>query len=381
MARRWVIHRRRQVRGRPRRSNRMRLAAGFALRLVPLALASSAAVRAQQAPLAPAATPAAPPAAGAAPYVPVAGLRAGERTAEVRGIPGVVAANAQWELVWADFETADGIIPTADGGVMFAQEQTDTIRKLGADNREYVVLRDTHATGSISLDAQGRLFGVQRTCTDSARPFYQSCQELTYVAQLLPEHRVLANSFADGKPFGRLNDVMADGRGGAYFTVGGAYHVSAAGVVTVVENQNLVSNGILLSADGRTLWVTNSDRVIAFDVQADGSTKNRRDFGLLDGDRGADGMAIDSEGRLYVTASKGVHVLAKDGRYVGLIPTPRSPITLTFAGPAKNVLYVPMMGVVGPDGKPWTTPPGVRNVGMSIYRIPMLATGFTGRPK
>jgi gluconolactonase len=174
---------------------------------------------------------------------------------------------------------------------------------------------------------------------------------------------------------------MADGKGGAYFTVGGAYHVSASGVVTVVENQNLVSNGILLSADGRTLWVTNADRVIAFDVQADGSTKNRRDFGLLDGDRGADGMAIDSEGRLYVTASKGVHVLARDGRYLGLIPTPRSPITLTFAGPAKNILYVPMMGVVGPDGKPWTTPQGVRNVGMSIYRIPMLATGFGGRPK
>jgi gluconolactonase len=243
------------------------------------------------------------------------------------------------------------------------------------------VLRDTHATGSLSLDAAGRLFGVQRTCTDSARPFYQSCQELTYIAQLLPEQRVLANSFPDGKPFGRLNDVMADGKGGAYFTVGGAYHVSAAGVVTVVENQDLVSNGILLSADGRTLWVTNTDRVIAFDVQADGSTKNRRDFGLLDGDRGADGMAIDSEGRLYVTASKGVHVLARDGRYIGLIPTPRSPITLTFAGAAKNTLYVPMMGVVGPDGKPWTTPQGVRNVGMSIYRIPMLSTGFAGRPK
>jgi gluconolactonase len=308
-------------------------------------------------------------------------LRAGERVADVREIAGVVAANAQWELVWADFETADGILPTADGGVMFAQEQTDTIRRLGADNKEYVVLRDTHATGSISLDTSGRLFGVQRTCTDSARPFYQSCQELTYVAQLLPEHRVLANSFPDGKPFGRLNDVMADGRGGAYFTVGGAYHVSAAGVVTVVENQNLTSNGILLSADGRTLWVTNSDRVIAFDVQADGSTKNRRDFGMLDGDKGADGMAIDSEGRLYVTASKGVHVLARDGKYIGLIPTPRSPITLTFAGPSKNILYVPMMGVVGPDGKPWTTPQGVRNVGMSIYRIPMLSSGFAARPK
>jgi SMP-30/Gluconolactonase/LRE-like region len=96
------------------------------------------------------------------------------------------------------------------------------------------------------------------------------------VAQLLPEHRVLANSFPDGKPFGRLNDLMADGKGGAYFTVGGAYHVSAAGVVTVVENQNLTSNGILLSADGKTLWVTNSDRVIAFDVQPDGHRFRRK---------------------------------------------------------------------------------------------------------
>jgi len=367
-----------------RRTATLKLARPWAL-LASLALLSPLA-QAQAPNFAPA-TPTAPPVAAAPgapapqPWVPVPGLRAGERVAEVRAIPGVVAAGAAWELVWADFETADGIIPTADGGVMFAQEQTDTIRKLGADGRDHVVLRDTHATGSISMDAQGRLFGVQRTCTDSARPFYQSCPELTYVAQLLPEHRVLATSFPDGKPFGRLNDLMADGRGGAFFTVGGAYHVSAAGVVTTVENQNLTSNGILLSADGKLLWVTNADRVLAFDVQPDGSTKNRRDFGLLDGDRGADGMAIDSEGRLYVTASKGVHVLARDGKYIGLIPTPRSPITLTFAGPAKNILYVPMMGVVGPDGKPWATPPGVRNVGMSIYRIPMLATGFAGRPK
>jgi gluconolactonase len=311
----------------------------------------------------------------------IPGLRAGERVADVHEIPGVVAANAQWELVWADFETADGIIATADGGVMFAQEQTDTVRKLTADNRDFVVLRDTHATGAISQDAVGRLFGVQRTCTDSARAFYQSCQELSYVAQLLPEQRVLASSFADGKPFGRLNDLMADGRGGAYFTTRGAYHVSAAGMVTVVEDQNLNANGILLSVDGRTLWVTNTDRVLAFDVLPDGSTKNRRDFGVLDGDRGADGMATDAQGRLYVTASKGVHVLARDGKYLGLIPTPRAPISLTFAGPAKNLLYVPMMGVVGPDGRPWTTPTGVRNVAMSIYRLPMLATGFLGRPK
>ena len=308
-------------------------------------------------------------------------LRPGERPAPLTAIPGVVAADAAWELIWADFKTADGLVPTTDGGILFAQEQSDTIRKLDPTNHESIYLTPTQGTGAVSLDAQGRLFGVQRTCTDSARPFYQSCQVLTNVAILAPEHRLLANSFADGKPLGRVNDVMADGQGGAYFTVGGAYHVTAQGVVSVVADQDIRSNGILLSADGKLLWVTNGDRILAFDVLPDSSTKNRRDFGLLAGDTGADGMAIDAEGRLYVTASQGVHVLGRDGTHLGLIPTPRAPISLTFSGPDKKTLYVAQMGAVGPDGKPWSTPQGVRNTAMTLYRLPMLSEGYKGRPK
>jgi gluconolactonase len=312
---------------------------------------------------------------------PPPGLLAGERATVITAIPGIVAADARWELIWADFKTADGIVGTADGGVLFAQEQSDTIRKLDVNNKESVYLTDTHATGSISLDAQGRLYAVQRTCTDPGKPFSASCQELTRVVQMAPEQRLLANGFSDGKPLGRLNDLIADGKGGAYFTVGGAYHVNAQGVVSVVEDKNLVSNGITLSADGKTLYVTNSKVVLAFDVMSDGSTRNRRDFGDLAGDTGADGLAIDSEGRLYVTAAQGVHVLGRDGNHIGLIPTPRFPITIAFSGPDKKTLYVPMMGAVGPDGKAWATPPGVRNVAMTIYRIPVLSQGYKGRPK
>ena len=305
----------------------------------------------------------------------------GERPATVTEIPAVIAANAEWELIWADFKTADGIVGTPDGGVIFAQEQTDTIRKLDVNNREFVYLTDTHGAGSVSLDAQGRLYAVQRTCTDPGRPFSASCAELTRVSQLAPEQKLLANSFADGKPLGRLNDLIADGKGGAYFTVGGAYYVNAQGVVSVVADQDIRSNGIMLSPDGKTLYVTNVTNVVAFSVQSDGTTRNRRDFGDLAGDTGGDGMAIDSTGRLYVTASQGVHVLAPDGKHLGLIPTPRAPITLAFSGPDKKTLYVPQMGAVGPDGKPWTTPQGVRNTAMTIYRIPMLSDGYKGRPK
>ncbi len=305
----------------------------------------------------------------------------GERPAAVTEIPGVVAAGAAWELVWADFRTADGIVGTPDGGLLFAQEQGDTIRKLDAANHEFVYLADAHGPGALSLDTQGRLYAVQRTCTDPGRPYSASCPELTRVSIVAPEQRVLANSFRDGKPLGRLNDLIADGKGGAYFTVGGVYYVSAQGVVSTVADQDIRTNGIMLSADGKILYVTNVTAVLAFDVRADGSTSNRREFGQLAGDSGADGMAIDGAGRLYVTASTGVHVLGSDGRHLGLIPTPRVPITIAFSGLDKKLLYVGQMGAVGPDGKPWTTPQGVRNTAMTLYRIPMSAEGFKGRPK
>jgi gluconolactonase len=208
------------------------------------------------------------------------------------------------------------------------------------------------------------------------------CNELTRIGILWPEQRMLANSFANGATLGRLNDLIADGKGGAYFTVSGAAHyVSENGEVSTVEDQNIRSNGIMLSPDGRTLYVTNNTNVLAFDVRADGSTANRRDFGTLNGDDGGDGMAIDSEGRLYVTGNQGVHVLSARGEYLGLIPTPRRPITLAFSGRDKKTLFVPQMGAVGPDGKAWATPEGIRNTAMTIYTIPMLAEGFQGRPK
>jgi gluconolactonase len=308
-------------------------------------------------------------------------LLPGERETAIAAIPGVVAAGARWEIVWADFETADGIVGTADGGVLFAQEQTDTVRKLAPDGKEYTVLAATRGVGAVSLDAQGRLYGVERTCTEPLNTFLPGCNDLTAVVQLLPERRVLAQTHANGAPLGRLNDLIADGKGGAYFTVGGAYYVSPAGVVSTVADQDLRSNGIMLSPDGRTLYVTNNTTVLAFDVRADGTTANRRDFGTLAGDDGGDGMAVDSEGRLYVTGNRGVHVLSPRGEHLGLIPTPRRPITVAFAGPDKRWLYAPSMGAVGPDGKAWTTPETIRNTAMTMYRLTTVSQGFAGRPK
>jgi gluconolactonase len=129
------------------------------------------------------------------------------------------------------------------------------------------------------------------------------------------------------------------------------------------------------------VYVTNGDTILAFDVQPDGTTTNRRVFGTLEAGGNGDGMTIDAAGRVYVTSGPGVQVFDVDGKYLGLIPTPRSVISVAFSGPGKKTLYVVGSGALGPDGREFVTPEGVRNNAKTIYRIPMLAQGFLGRAK
>jgi gluconolactonase len=302
----------------------------------------------------------------------------GARDVSVSAIAGVVAAGAQWTVAWQGTDNADGIVGTSDGGLLFAQEQPNRISKLDPANKVSVFLDNTHGTGAIALDAKGRVLAVQRTCTDPGGQPAQ-CTEPTLVGVLSPQRQTLADSF-EGKPLGRLNDLVADKKGGVYFTVGGAYYVNAAGRVTSLGD-NIRSNGIMLNPDETVLYVTNGGTILAFDVQADGSTTNRRDFATLDAGGNGDGMAIDAAGRLYVTSQPGVQIFDRTGKYLGLIPTPRNAISVAFAGRDKKTMYVVGSGALGADGKEFTTPQGVRNNAKTIYKLPMLAEGFKGRAK
>lgn len=303
-----------------------------------------------------------------------------QRQVRVAAIPDVVAAGARWQLVWQGTDNADGIVGTPDGGLLFAQEQPSRVRKLDPDNRVSIHTENTNGAGSLSLDAKGRLFAVQRTCTDPG--LNRPCAEPTTIAIIHPEseRRVLADNFG-GKPLGRLNDLVVAASGAVYFTSGGAFYVPASGGGVAAVGENLRANGIMLSRDERRLYVTNGPVVVAFDVAPDGSPADQREFARLEAGGSGDGLAIDAEDRLYVTSNPGVQVFARDGAYLGLIPTPRPVITAAFSGPDKRMLYVVGSGAAGPDGNEFVTPQGVRNNAKTIYRLPMLAQGFTGRAK
>lgn len=315
-------------------------------------------------------------------------LLPGESEAVVPAIAGVTAPGSAWEMAWSGPMIVDGMATAADGSLLFAQEQSNAIIKVWPDGRSWVEWPFVAGAGSVSIDGQGRVFAADRSCTDPGLGLGANCTVLSKIVQLVPERKVIADRFADGKTLGRINDLAADGHGGAYYTQGGLFWARADGSVeTIVEGGNpqqggVFTNGLVLSPDGKTLYVTNGKTILAFDVAPDGSLSNRHDFVQLGSEPGTgfvggDGLTVDAEGRLYVTGAAGIYVYDKDGKELGVIPVPRRAITAAFAGPDRKSFYVGTLGAVTPDGVAWTTPQGVRNIAATIYRLPMLATGVT----
>ncbi len=139
----------------------------------------------------------------------------------------------------------------------------------------------------------------------------------------------------------------------------------------LLDKDILRPNGLTLSLDGTKLYVddTEAEYLYVFERQPDGSVKNKRPFVKLHdpektpwGLRShADGMALDSEGRLYVSTAAGVQVVDAHGQYLGTIHVPEMPRNVAFAGPDRHTLYVTAID--------------------ALYRVTLLSKGPASRSK
>jgi gluconolactonase len=280
-------------------------------------------------------------------------------------IPGVIAAGQSWKVVWAwEGNNADGPIAGDDGSVLFANNDASNVMKLDpATGLATVLYSDTNTGGALSRSKNGALFLA-------ARGFPPA------IVQLEPQRKIFANR-VDGEPLecagGVLNDLSADARGGVYLAISGAgvYYANPQGVMKQYGKDVAGANGIILSPDEKTLYVTNGPVVVAFDVQADGSLTNQREFGKLRGGEGGDGSAVDAQGRLYVATGASADVFAPTGQFLGSIKGPQGMHGVAIGGKDKKTLF----GIVFYGG--WGTP-SARN---QIVAIPLLAQGYTGRAK
>jgi gluconolactonase len=300
------------------------------------------------------------------------------RNLTITAIPGVVAEGGKWTKVWqAGGNSADGIIAGKDGSVLVAQEDYDAVLKIDMNGNSSVAVASAKGVGSLSMDRQGRLYGAHRTeRPGSTKPDQASI--VNAISLLAPERKTIADKWADGTTLTvRPNDLLADGQGGAYFTSGCLYYAASNGVT--VPADHLRTNGIAFSPNDKTLYVTNGGTLVAFDVQGPGILANRRDFAMLPPGSNGDGMAVDSEGRLYVSSNPGVQVFDPAGKYLGVIPTPRSVISVAFAGPGKRTLYVVGSGADDENGQPIRQ--GPQQTAATIYKLEMIARGPEDRAK
>jgi sugar lactone lactonase YvrE len=283
-------------------------------------------------------------------------------------IPGVIAAGQTWKVVWSwEGNNADGPIAGDDGALLFANNDASNVMKLDpATGLASIIHSDTNTGGALSRSKNGALFLASRGLNAG-------------ILQLEPKRKVFASSFR-GMPLecigGVLNDLAADSRGGVYLTVtlgtlGGLFYANPQGEMSQYGDGMSLANGIVLSPDEKTLYVTNGGVVMAFDVQADGSLTRQREFGKLRGGQAGDGSAVDVQGRVYVATGASADVFAPNGEFLGSIPGPQGMHGVAFGGRDKKTLF----GIVFFGG--WGTP-SARN---QVVAIPTIAQGYTGRAK
>jgi len=190
------------------------------------------------------------------------------------------------------------------------------------------------------------------------------------VLHLSAEGKLLENASdtCNGKGLRGPNDLTLDPLGGFYFTdpggsndqvkIGTVHYVDPEGVTHLIDDGLAFPNGIVLTPDGKKLYVGESkmNRVLVYDVSAPGKVGPRKVFTDLPAKEGEqidnqpDGMCLDTKGNLYVAhfGMKQVQVLNPKGEIIARYPGGNILTSnVAFGGPDMNQLFV-----TGGLGKP-----------------------------
>ena len=287
-------------------------------------------------------------------------------------IEGVVAQGTQVEFIKDKFEGTEGPIALPDGSVIFTETRANRVTRIAEDNSTSTYFDNSNGTNGIAFTKKGELVSVQ-----NLKP---------QVGVVYPKgsEKVWVDNY-QGKPFQRPNDLVIDKKGGVYFTDIGVqpkgeiteparpavYYTTADGKITQVLNDVERPNGVQLSRDEKTLYLANTagEYLLAYPVLGKGKLGDRKDFAKLAGyekgengfSSGADGIAIDDKGNVYVATNKGVEVFDEKGTALGIISVPHKPQNIAFAGKDKKTLYIVGRG--------------------AAYKVAVLTPGFKGRSK
>ena len=251
----------------------------------------------------------------AAMAVAVAASVSPSRAAQGSGLAPAWAVSP--ETIWPTGAYAEGPVFDAEGALYVSYPGLGRVDRLGRDGTETRWLEGVDgANGHLVLDDGTHLL--------ASRP---------RVMRLDADGAVLeaVDSF-EGAEFVFPNDLATDGSGGFWFTdsgsrtadTGALYHVDAGWTVRRLADGLAFPNGLLLSRDGATLYVSQSraNDLLAFDVGPDGAVSGQRVLielppeGIDQAKSAPDGMCADARGNLHVAhnGTGRLRVVSPDGK-------------------------------------------------------------------
>jgi len=208
-------------------------------------------------------------------------------------------------------------------------------------------------TNGLAVDAMGNLVGARHTTGDVAA--------LNLASKMFTP---ISGQYMSAR-FDSPNDLAIKRDGNIYFsdpsfqapsptpqTQTRVYRINPQGQVSVVDASRGNPNGVTLSLDESTLFVSTSGNVFRYPVMSDGSVGTGTQWS---GVPGSDGMVMDCAGNLYLTDGSGhrVVVISPAGTMVGTIangiPGQANPTNVAFGGDNHQRLFITTRGS-GADG-------------------------------
>lgn len=280
----------------------------------------------------------------------------------------IISKDAAIDKVADGFQFTEGPVWHPDGYLLFSDPNTNTIYRYNPENNNVTVyMSHSGYTGGdigaysqpgsngLAIDKEGRLIIDQH-----------GNRRVVRVEKKGPVV-VLADRI-NGKRLNSPNDVVVKRDGTIYFTdppyglpkffddagkeldYSGVFMIKN-GKLSVVSKDLGGPNGIAFSPDEKHLYVTNWDirdihhtkTLWRYDVQTDGTLKNGKiffDWNSTEDEEALDGMKVDREGNLFVSAPGGVWILSAEGQLLGKITTPERPANMAWGDKDGKTLYM-----------------------------------------
>lgn len=244
----------------------------------------------------------------------------------------IVIPGEDWQLVSEGHRFTEGPAVNANGEVFFTDIPNGRIHKVDKEGEVTVFAENSPGVNGLMFGVDGKLYACQNGNKQIVR--YDEDGTSETVIDNAPSNDIV------NLPFG------------SYYTDPNnkkVWFVNNDGQRQIVDEGVGFPNGVITSTDHTLLFVsdTRGRFVFSYQIQSDGSLKHKQRYGHVHmpddaQSSGADGMTVDTEGRLYLTTSLGLQVFDQLGRCHLILHKPQNAwlSNVVFGGPDLDTLYV-----------------------------------------